>query len=106
MASEIEPGAKTTAIETHATPIGEYHKPSDGLHRNGESSRSIEMNTGVHGVNGEEGVDGTVLEHAIVAIEGKNKKWYAYLLTRDFWFVLLLGYFVPALYLVNYANEQ
>jgi solute carrier family 35, member F1/2 len=43
-------------------------------------------------VNSTEGVDTDVLEDAIAVLEGKKKTWYAYLLTRDFWFVLALGF--------------
>jgi hypothetical protein len=87
---------KTTAIETYERPLGEsYRKSSDGLEGNGDESGSIEMvrneYEGVRGVNGEN-VDGVVLEHAIEVLEGKKKAWYAYLTTKDFWMVLVLGY--------------
>lgn len=81
---------KTTAIETQrdvGNGNGESYKGSDGLKGVGEESGSMEM----HAQVGEDGVDPEVLEHAIEALEGKKKAWYAYLLTRDFWLVLLIG---------------
>lgn len=33
-----------------------------------------------------------VLYQGIEALEGKGKVWYAYLMTRDFWLVLVIGY--------------
>jgi solute carrier family 35 protein F1/2 len=84
---------KTTAIETQedmgiAHVNGESYKGSDGLEGPDEDSGSMEMRP--QG-DVEDGVDGEVLEHAIEALEGKKKAWYAYLLTRDFWLVLLIG---------------
>ncbi|KUJ06344.1 DUF914-domain-containing protein [Mollisia scopiformis] len=87
MASK-EFGAKTTAVETYEANGESYHKGSDGLEASGEGSGSIQM-TGDGQVNGD--VNPEVLEHAIEVLETKNKKWYAYLTTRDFWFVLALG---------------
>jgi solute carrier family 35 protein F1/2 len=85
-------GSKTSAIETlHDISNGDsYRKTSDGLEGNGEQSRSIEM--GAREVNAEDIVDPEVLEYAIEALESKKKAWYAYLLTRDFWVVLLIGF--------------
>lgn len=86
-------GSKTTAVETfEARGVnGEsYRKSSDGLEGSGEASGGMEM-VGERQVNGDE-VDPEVLEHAIAVLETKNNKWYAYLTTRDFWFVLVLGY--------------
>lgn len=40
----------------------------------------------------EEEVDAVVLEQGIQALENKGRKWYAYLLTKDFWIVLAIGY--------------
>lgn len=74
MAANIgEEGTKTTGFEAHDAPIG-----------------AIELSTS-QSASGRDHVDGAVLEHAIVAIEGKNKSWYAYLLTREFWSVLVIG---------------
>jgi solute carrier family 35 protein F1/2 len=83
---------KTSAIETQqdmgiAHVNGESYKNSDGLEVTGEESGSMEMRA-----QGEEdGVDGEVLEHAIEVLESKKQAWYAYLLTRDFWLVLVIG---------------
>lgn len=76
--------AKSTGIEAHTHPVeGESYKANDGL----EGSGSMEM----RGERGEE-VDAEVLEQGIEALESRGKKWYAYLLTRDFWLVLAIGY--------------
>lgn len=80
---------KTTAMETfEARGVnGEsYLKSTDGLGASGN-----EM-IGDGYVNRDADVNPEVLEHAIEVLETKNKKWYAYLTTRDFWFVLALGY--------------
>ena len=84
---------KTTAIETqHDVGNREsYRKSSDGLQGTGEESGSMEMHAHV----GEDGVDPEVLEHAIEALESKKRAWYAYLLTKDFWVVLLIGFDSP-----------
>lgn len=92
---------KTTAIETlHDIGIGngtgESYKGSDGLEGAGEESGSMEMRTQV----GEDGVDGETLERGIEALEGKKKAWYAYLLTKDFWLVLLIGFVCLSYFLV------
>ena len=46
---------------------------------------------GDRGVSGEDEVDPVVLNHAIEALEKRRTAWYAYLLTRDFWLVLVIG---------------
>lgn len=84
-------GVKTSAVETHERHVGDSYKSSDGLEGNGEGSGSIEM-VGERGVNGNgDEVDPEVLEHAIEALEKKKTAWYAYLTTRDFWIVLIIG---------------
>lgn len=86
-------GTKFTAIETQrdvGNGNGESYKGSDGL-APGDDSGSLEIRAQV----GEDGVDAEVLEHAIEVLEGKKKAWYAYLLTRDFWLVLLIGFAPP-----------
>jgi solute carrier family 35 protein F1/2 len=90
---------KTTAIETqHSVGNGEsYRKSSDGLEGTGEEGGSMEMHAHV----GEDGVDPEVLEYAIEALESKKRAWYAYLLTKDFWLVLLIG-FVSLLHLLPF----
>jgi hypothetical protein len=85
-------GVKTSAVETHERHVGDSYKSSDGLKGNGDGSGSIEM-VGERGVNGDgDEVDPEVLEHAIEALEKKKTAWYAYLTTRDFWIVLMIGY--------------
>ncbi len=81
---------KTTAVETHAIDNGEFYRKSDGMEGNGESSNSMTAGRRVNGLDEE--VDGEVLEHAIEALESKRTAWYAYLVTKDFWLVLLIGY--------------
>jgi solute carrier family 35 protein F1/2 len=78
--------AKSTAIETHDTKLANEDSNELG---NGSNEVSVEG----QGLNGsEEAVDEGVLERGIEALEAKKTKWWAYLATRDFWFVLLLGY--------------
>lgn len=76
--------AKTTAVETHARKLGneESNDLGDG------NDVSVE---GPRADGSDESIDEVVLEQAIEALESKKKKWWAYLTTRDFWFVLLLG---------------
>lgn len=82
--------SKVTGVETYAVGNGEsYRKSSDGLEGNG--SGSVEV-TGQRGVTNAEDVDPEVLEHAIQALENKKTAWWAYLTTKDFWLVLLIGY--------------
>ena len=93
MANNKEIG-KTSAVETfEARGVnGEsYRKSTDGLETSGNGSGSIEM-TGEGRGHGDADLNPEVLEHAIEVLETKNRKWYAYLTTRDFWFVLALGY--------------
>jgi hypothetical protein len=84
-----------TAIETHDRALGndQSYKSSDGLKGNelGHGSNEVsdeELRT----AEGQETIDGLVLEQAIEAIESKKSKWWAYLTTREFWIVLFLGY--------------
>lgn len=86
---------KVTGVETYAVGNGEgYRKSSDGLEGNG--SGSVEM-TGPRVVSNDDEVDPEVLEQAIQALENKKTAWWAYLTTRDFWLVLLIGYVLPAI---------
>jgi solute carrier family 35 protein F1/2 len=81
--------SKVTGVETYERHVG--NKSSDGRDGNGNGSGSLEM-TGQRGVvNTDEEVDPEVLEHAIQALENKKTAWWAYLTTRDFWLVLLIG---------------
>jgi len=82
--------SKATGVETYAVGNGEsYRKSGDGLEGNG--SGSVEM-TGQRVVTNGGEVDPEVLEHAIQALENKKTTWWAYLTTKDFWLVLLIGY--------------
>jgi solute carrier family 35 protein F1/2 len=79
---------KVTGVETYAAGNGEsYGKSSDGLEGNG--SGSVELTP--QRIANDEEVDPEVLEHAIQALESKKTAWWAYLTTRDFWLVLLIG---------------
>ncbi|PSS28345.1 hypothetical protein M430DRAFT_32759 [Amorphotheca resinae ATCC 22711] len=87
---------KTTAIETHdrALENGEdYRRSSDGLEINEHGNGTTETNSDeLRAANsGGEAVDAVVLEQAIEALESKKTKWYAYMTTKEFWAVLLLG---------------
>jgi solute carrier family 35 protein F1/2 len=89
-------GTKTTAVETCERPLGNsYRKSADGLVDNGQGVGSLEMSddSAVAHTNETDVVDEAVLEQGLHAIEGKKNKWYTYLTTKDFWIVLLIGYF-------------
>lgn len=83
---------KSAVVETNERgPMGEtYRKSSDGLETNAHAVSSLEMN-GERRIEDDD-VDPEVLEHALESLEGKKKAWYSYLLTKDFWVVLLIGY--------------
>jgi solute carrier family 35 protein F1/2 len=82
-------------VGTYAVGNGDsYGKSSDGLEVMG--SDGMEM-AGQRGVMNVDEVDPEVLEHAIEALENKKTAWWAYLTTRDFWLVLLIGYVFPSL---------
>jgi hypothetical protein len=87
---------RVTGVDTYAVGNGEsYHKSSDGLEADGSpveviGSNGMEM-TGQRVAN-EDYVNPEVLEHSIQALENKKTAWWAYLTTRDFWLVLLIGY--------------
>lgn len=83
--------AQTSAIETQRSTgfwngTGEVYAP-DRLEGTGDKTADMEMRAPA----GEDGVNAEVLEHALEALEGKKKVWYAYLLTKDFWLVMLIG---------------
>lgn len=87
-------GVKTTAVEAYEQPLGNsYRKSGDGLYGNEGGSGGVEMagDEGVRAVDGEDAVDNVVLEQAIQALESKKTAWYAYLTTKDFWLVLIIG---------------
>ncbi len=79
--------AKSSGVETHV--VGGDGKGSDGLEARGENSGSMEMRADAH--VGEE-VDPEILERGIYALEARKTAWYAYLTTKDFWVVLVIGY--------------
>jgi hypothetical protein len=96
---------KTSAVETHERHVGDSYKSSDGLEGNGDGSGSIEM-VGERGVNGVgDEVDPEALEHAIEALEKKKTAWYAYLTTRDFWIVLMIGYVLSIGYCYTFITN-
>lgn len=99
MMSSDEMAGKKAAVETNirGLPGNNYRKASDGLESSGNAAGGggLEMSDeGERGGSlGREEVNGQVLEEAIGMLEG-GKKWYSYLTTKEFWFVLLLGYVI------------
>lgn len=98
---------KTTAIETHdrALENGEdYRRSSDVLEINEHGNGTTETNSDeLRAANsGGEAVDAVVLEQAIEALESKKTKWYAYMTTKEFWAVLLLGYALFYVFMAGY----
>lgn len=79
---------RVTGVDTYAVGNGESdRKSSDGSPV--EVTGSMEM-TGQRVAN-EDDVAPEVLEHSLQALENKKTAWWAYLTTRDFWLVLLIG---------------
>lgn len=76
---------KSAAIETHDTQLGnERANLGDG---------SNEVSSGEpRATDSEDTIDPAALGQALDALEAKKTKWWAYLATRDFWIVLLIGY--------------
>lgn len=67
----------------------------EGDARMGESYRKTGNDTAIE-MNGDRPIsrdvsENEVLAEAIVNLESKNKKWWSYITTREFWLVLLLG---------------
>lgn len=83
--------SKATGVQAYEVGNEQsYRKSGDGLE--GENgSGSVEMTAQRVATNNGEDVDPEVLEQAIQALESKKKAWWAYLTTREFWMVLLLG---------------
>lgn len=79
-----------TEVHASESPVNDvYHdKANDGLGRN-ESPRFGTV-TRVD-AEGQDAVAPEVLEHAVDILQTKNTRWYAYFLTREFWFVIALG---------------
>jgi hypothetical protein len=77
--------AKSTGVEAHARPVGESCKSADDGVGVSDGSHSMEMRN----ENGD--VDPEVVALGIEALERKQKHWYSYVLTRDFWIVLVIG---------------
>lgn len=68
----------------------------------GGSASGTGSGIGEHEMRATEGAERVELAHALHEIEHKKKSWYAYLLTREFWIVLALGYvFPPAVCMVT-----
>ena len=85
--------SKTTGVESYEVGNGQsYRKSGDGLEGNENGSGSVEMTAQRVATNDGDDVDPEVLEHGIQALENKKTAWWAYLATRDFWVVLLIGY--------------
>ncbi|KAB8295977.1 hypothetical protein EYC80_008794 [Monilinia laxa] len=88
MSSKIGNESKAPGVETNISSLGEerHTKSSDGAAPGSSGSFETAGNRAA-----EDQVDGEVLEHAIENLKTKNGAWWAYLLTRDFWIILLLG---------------
>lgn len=86
MSSKMGNDVKVAGVETNVNALeGDRHtKSSDGAQGSGSFGMASDRAAGNQ-------VDGEVLEHAIENLETKNQKWWAYLLTRDFWIILVLG---------------
>jgi solute carrier family 35 protein F1/2 len=89
---------KTSAIETHTTAIGNgasYGKSTDDFGVTGSRSGSGN-GVGVEEINEMDMAgpvpSGVELATALQKIEGRKTQWYAYLTTKDFWIVIILGY--------------
>jgi solute carrier family 35 protein F1/2 len=89
---------KTSAIETHTTAIGDssgYMKSNDDFGVSGSGSGSGN-GVGVEEINEmdiAEPIPSRIeLATALQKIEERKTKWYAYLTTKDFWIVIILGY--------------
>jgi solute carrier family 35, member F1/2 len=100
---------KTSAIETHTTAIGNsssYRKSNDDFGVTGSGFGSGN-GVGVEEINEmdmAESVPSRIeLATALQKIEGRKTKWYAYLTTKDFWIVIILGYVISpdATYLLH-----
>jgi solute carrier family 35 protein F1/2 len=88
---------KTSAVETHTTAIGNgasYRKSNDDFEVSGSGFGSGNRG-GVEEINAMDmagpALSRIELETALQKIEGKKTKWYAYLTTKDFWIVIILG---------------
>ena len=88
---------KTSAIETHTTAIGNgasYRKSNDDFEITKSGSGSGN-GVGVEEINEMDTAapepSRVELATALQKIEGRKTKWYAYLTTKDFWIVIVLG---------------
>ena len=80
--------AKATGVEAHAHTVGESYKAADEGHVVSDGSNSMEMR-GDRG--GDDYADADVVAAGIEALEKKRTHWYSYVMTRDFWIVLIIG---------------
>lgn len=83
-----------TAIETQDHSLGnEASLRSSGRlegNEHGNDSNGV-SDSELRPAGGEGAVDGVVLEQAIETLEAKKTTWWAYLATKEFWLVLLIG---------------
>ncbi len=89
---------KTSAVETQTTAMrngASYGKSDEYFGITGPGSGSGN-GVGVAEINemdmAEPGPSSVELAAALQKIEGRKTKWYAYLMTKDFWIVIILGY--------------
>lgn len=92
---------KTSATETHTTAIsaGSGNRKSNDDFGINESGSGLGNGVGVGEIN-EMDMAGPVpsrveLATALQMIEGRKTKWYAYLTTKDFWIVIIIGHVDP-----------
>lgn len=77
-------------IQAYATPLannGQSYRKSADLHEH--SSDSVGMDG--RG-DSSDNIDPEIVGGALHSLENKKTAWYAYLTTRDFWIVFLLGF--------------
>lgn len=91
----IDGGRSTGAMATKNDEVVRTNDFGAGEGSSGNGNGGYEMDA-------TEGAQRVELAEALQEIEGKKKSWYAYLLTREFWIVLALGYvFPPAVCMVT-----
>lgn len=88
---ESDVTTKTSAVETHVSPVEAYYGKAGedfGPSTSGSDNQRVK---GVYELGAPQNSEVVELSHAIEEIERKKTTWYAYLKTREFWFVLALG---------------
>ncbi|KAI9743404.1 MAG: hypothetical protein M1818_003251 [Claussenomyces sp. TS43310] len=91
--SDKSVAVKTTAIESGVYPVdgSAYDKHTEEELGPSGSGGDRQSGRGVYEMGATQVGERVELAHAIDEIERKKSAWYAYLLTKDFWIVLVLG---------------